>query len=80
MREVIFKVSGEPDETHGINLIINTDASAPDIMIALAATIREVWREIAADDPECGDLFRSSLLSGLNNPDFWTREEASSHD
>jgi|GEM_PF-6588960 len=80
MIEVIFNVSGELDETHGMHLAVTAAATPKNIMLALAATIQDIWRTIDADDSEVGDLFRSDLRTALNDPRFWTREEESSHD
>ncbi len=80
MIEVIFNVSGETNEGDDMKLLVETDATPLDILISLLALTRQIWREFDADDPGTAKLFQDGLLSGFNNPNFWTREGESSHD
>lgn len=83
MSEILrLAVTADPPDGDGFDLSVNiqTDGTPMEILIGLTAAAREIWRDLAAADPDVGALFRDGLTNAVNNPGFWTREEGSSHD
>jgi len=81
MREVLRAVvTTDPDDCEDYNATIEVDGTYLDIVIALLAVVRGTWRYIADGDQKDVDMIREWLTRAVNNPDFWTLEEAASHD
>ena len=81
MREVFrAMVTTDPDDCEDYKATIEADGTYLDIVVALLAVVRETWRDIADGDQKTGDMIREWLTRAVNNPDFWTLEEAASHD